>query len=108
MILQILPPCLFHRLTGLYCPGCGGTRSIYALLTGQLLQSFYYHPIVLYTVVCFLWHFAKEALKKASKGKYRLYMPPPELLLKIAAVVVAVNWLLRNLLLIVWGIALPQ
>jgi hypothetical protein len=30
------PVCLFHQLTGWNCPGCGGTRSVYALLHGNL------------------------------------------------------------------------
>lgn len=30
------PVCVFHELTGLNCPGCGGTRSLYALLHGHL------------------------------------------------------------------------
>jgi hypothetical protein len=26
-----LPPCSFHEVTGLHCPGCGGTRAGHAL-----------------------------------------------------------------------------
>ena len=44
-------PCLFHWITGLYCPGCGGTRAIGALLQGRLLKSFCYHTFVLYAVI---------------------------------------------------------
>lgn len=29
------PVCAFHQMTGLNCPGCGATRSFYALLHGQ-------------------------------------------------------------------------
>lgn len=43
-------PCLFHFITGLYCPGCGGTRAIRALFHGEILKSFCYHPFVLYAV----------------------------------------------------------
>jgi len=30
------PTCVFHELTGLWCPGCGLTRGTYALLHGDL------------------------------------------------------------------------
>lgn len=34
-----LPPCLFHWATGLYCPGCGNTRALHALVHGNILES---------------------------------------------------------------------
>ena len=40
-------------MTGLYCPGCGGTRSLHALLEGHPLRSLLYHPIVLYGCLAF-------------------------------------------------------
>ena len=33
------PVCQFHRLTGLNCPGCGMTRSLYALLHGHFFAA---------------------------------------------------------------------
>ena len=34
-----LPPCPLHELTGLYCSGCGTTRSFYALLHGRFAEA---------------------------------------------------------------------
>ena len=30
------PGCTFHKITGLNCPGCGATRSLHALLHGNV------------------------------------------------------------------------
>lgn len=38
-------PCLFHKLTGYYCPGCGATRCILSLLKGNIKSSFQYNPL---------------------------------------------------------------
>ena len=34
-----LPKCMVYRQTGLYCPGCGCTRALSALLRGDLKAS---------------------------------------------------------------------
>jgi hypothetical protein len=35
----VYPQCLLHRMTGLYCAGCGATRALYALLHGRVLEA---------------------------------------------------------------------
>ena len=34
-----LPKCMFHHLTRLYCPGCGATRALSAMLHGDIKAS---------------------------------------------------------------------
>lgn len=43
----VFPPCFFRTLTGLHCPGCGGTRMVAALLAGDLLAALRYNPLFL-------------------------------------------------------------
>ena len=40
-----LPGCLFHRLTGLECAGCGMTRALHALLHGRVGDAFRHNPL---------------------------------------------------------------
>jgi hypothetical protein len=40
------PPCVFRALTGLQCPGCGGTRAVYALLHGDVAAAWALNPMV--------------------------------------------------------------
>ncbi len=37
-------PCMFSKITGLPCPGCGMTRAVAAMLHGQWHQAMLYHP----------------------------------------------------------------
>ena len=34
------PPCVFHAVTGLQCPGCGTTRALHHLLHGDVAGAF--------------------------------------------------------------------
>ena len=52
--------CVFYKLSGYYCPGCGSGRACYSILHGRLRQAFRYNPLLcillpwfaLYVVVC--------------------------------------------------------
>ncbi|MCG5466594.1 DUF2752 domain-containing protein [Micromonospora sp. MED01] len=43
-------PCLWHSLTGINGPGCGGTRMFYYLLHGDLVQAARHHLAALVAV----------------------------------------------------------
>lgn len=41
-----LPPCPSEWLTGLFCPGCGTTRALHALLHGDLAGALAMNPLL--------------------------------------------------------------
>lgn len=41
-----LPPCPSEWLTGLFCPGCGSTRALHALLHGDVAAALSYNPLL--------------------------------------------------------------
>ncbi|MBF6024135.1 DUF2752 domain-containing protein [Lysobacter niastensis] len=54
-----LPRCVFQMVTGLYCPGCGMTRALHALLHGDLATAWAMNPLVvlmLATAPLMAWH----------------------------------------------------
>jgi hypothetical protein len=91
------PPCAFHQLTGLWCPGCGLTRGTYQLLHGHVGAALSYNvftPVAL-AVIVVVW----VGWLRVSWGGGALQMPPRlgRLLAVIAPVLVIVYGVLRNI-----------
>lgn len=107
-IFPILPEseCFMRLFFDIYCPGCGGTRSVSALLRGHVIQSLWYHPLVPYTVALYLafmvsWTAAKFHLFGLKRGlKFR-----PVYMYGMLAIIV-VNFLLKNVLKFCFGIVM--
>ncbi|MBE5883242.1 MAG: DUF2752 domain-containing protein [Lachnospiraceae bacterium] len=103
-ILPNMPerPCIIYEFFGVYCPGCGGTRAVIQLLHGRLLQSLWYHPLVMYGVVlyvCFMISHTLSRLHILKRGmRFR------EGYLYGALVVLALNFILKNILKFGFGI----
>lgn len=39
-------PCVFHIITGLYCPGCGLTRAVFSILHLEFYKAFRYNMLI--------------------------------------------------------------
>ncbi len=53
---RIFPPCPFHALTGLYCPGCGSLRAMHHVLHGDISAALALNPlmVVFLPILCLL------------------------------------------------------
>ena len=94
-------PCLFHTLTGFYCPGCGGTRAAAALLHGKILTAVLLHPLVPFLAVSvptlLIWYILCRKKKKTFSQKLWKNV------LWFGVFLLAANFLIKNALLILWG-----
>lgn len=71
-ILQKMPGCAFYKHLGIFCPGCGGTRAVYYLANGRLLEAFAAHPFVPYAAAVYILFMAVCFYRRhVSKKKYR-------------------------------------
>lgn len=102
-VSRILLPCLFHTLTGFYCPGCGGTRALAALLHGNLAESLHYHPIVCYGAVLYVWYMVSNTIQYVSRGKRNIGMKYRSVYVWIGVVILVLHTIWKNAVLILYG-----
>lgn len=88
--------CLFRSLTGLDCPGCGGTRMVWYLLHGDVMQAARYHLLALVCVPVVVYAYAAWASKRIFGWRLPTWRPSNRFWIGFA--VVAVVFLVaRNL-----------
>jgi hypothetical protein len=80
--------CPIHSLTGFFCPGCGGTRAVKALINGDISLAFHNNALLLLSPVFLA---IGLAIEKYSHRRMWLY-----LFLGILLVVVVAFTVLRN------------
>ena len=90
----VLPPCLWHRATGLPCPGCGATRAVLSLLHGRFSAGFALNPLAAGGAIGFVVLGLAAPLWLAVGGRLPVLPSKPRpLWLALAASVLAANWL---------------
>lgn len=107
LIRDLLPyfPCPFSTFLGIYCPGCGGTRAVKALLQGRPLLSLWYHPLVPYTAVVgggfmLTQGLARMGVRRVKGWKFHNWY------LYGAILLIGCNFLIKNMLRLIWGITM--
>lgn len=93
-----LPGCTFYHNTGYYCPGCGGTRAVLALLHGHPFISFCYHPFVVYAaIMMFLFLSTCTAVYLFHcPSSFMLWLRP--IYFYLAILLIFGNWGVKNVL----------
>ena len=61
-------PCIFHEITGLYCPGCGVTKLTFSLLELDFYQAFRANPLIfILLILAIIYYLIKIILNKLFK-----------------------------------------
>ena len=92
-----MPDCVFFRLTGLYCPGCGSGRAVSALLHGRFPEAFRWNPLLFLLGIPAVIVFLHEYLRFVFP---RLHLKPvfsPQPVAIGCVAVILAYWILRNL-----------
>ncbi len=93
------PMCIFKELFGFYCPGCGGSRSLRALLSFRFVDSFILYPPLIISAAVVLSYDVRLALSIFKKDtsytdNYRFY---PFIIIAAALIL---NFFIRNIFLL--------
>lgn len=84
--------CPFYAFTKIYCPGCGGTRALLALLEGHIFLALHENPaVILLSLLAVLWYL--EQISKAI-GRHRNFIPRHE----IFWIILIIFWIIWDVL----------
>jgi len=67
-VMKLAGPCRLYHFTGIYCPACGGTRSLTALLRGDILASLRYNVMVIFFALLGIALYIEFILKIFNKN----------------------------------------
>ena len=90
-------PCVFYTLTGYFCLGCGGTRSLRALLSGKIFVSAVDFPMIFYAAVVFAWFMISQTIDRISGHRLPIGMKYRDTWVYAALVIVVIHFVVKNL-----------
>ena len=67
----MLPECQFYKWTGLYCPGCGDTRAVIALMNGDILLSLRQNALIVVLILVLAALYIELLLKVVFEKRFK-------------------------------------
>ena len=90
-------PCIIHKLTGFYCPGCGITRCLFSLIKGHIYEAFMYNQLVFILLPFILIYVIYETYLYITNQKDDIMIKIPNYWFIILLVITIGYGILRNL-----------
>lgn len=94
---NVVIPCLFNKITHLYCPGCGITRMFKALMKLDLKRAFSYNQFAFLSLPFFLIYFIDEVRSKLFYKKKILNAKIINVIAIILIVLAVIFGVIRNI-----------
>ncbi|TCU77306.1 uncharacterized protein DUF2752 [Tissierella praeacuta] len=80
-------PCIFNRITGFYCPGCGMTRALHSILRFDFYQAFRFNSLIFIVPPIFVIYYIFE---------YNNYIKVAKIILILMIVIALGFGIIRN------------
>ncbi len=90
-------PCVFRKLTGLNCPGCGNTRAVVNLARGDILRGLSYNYLFPLEVFYLGWVLTVVSVQYIRTGRAG-YRPPAPWMDALILTAVVIWGVVRNAL----------
>ncbi|MEO5803749.1 MAG: DUF2752 domain-containing protein [Verrucomicrobiota bacterium] len=90
------PRCLFHSLTGMNCPFCGGLRATHQLLHGNFEAAFALNPLFILALPLFFIFVSVSKIVPATTGKKLFNFVSSRFSIWLFVVVIIIFAVLRN------------
>ena len=90
-------PCLFYKITGLLCPGCGNSRAAIALLQLDLRKALKWNLLFPLEFFYIAWVYCCCCRRYIKEGQFA-YRPPCLVWDLSVLIAVLLWWVIRNLI----------
>lgn len=87
--------CNFHTLTGYFCPGCGGTRAVMALLRGEIAAALRYNIFAVCLIVYYCAFMLSYTLYLCTKKTPYIHFHLVQIYMGVSLLII--SWIVKNI-----------